>query len=364
MPSSLDSQDTNWSFDSQESSHRRQDPRDDQHFIYNRTPTATTGPTATSTQFSQPSSRDYELNFMRTKSSSQESSYHSHNLVSPLDTSLRYSFSGIGMGPDDEGFIEGVADPLDHSKLKAAWQEMLSMRFLASKTTNVLPLYLSTIFEEYRALPAMEIQLPRVGATEMEAEMDREVWASSVATGPRKSGRTSFGRTMSLSEGRRSSGKRSEDRDCTPVPFSRFGQKIDPAPYRTLRRATVKDEPLASASTSANTSSSSLPHSSSFVWTWAPMHLERMVQMVKGCKEAIWEAYEKLYGKGPMITPVLDKDEMGSRMAMDRSKKNTARDEFETAWLNWEKCVYPIVSSFCSLLPDYMSFLKAIWRTG
>ena len=141
-------------------------------------------------------------------------------------------------------------------------------------------------------------------------------------------------RITSGGAGKRSFSKRSEDRDISaPVTFSRFGQKIDSTPYRALHRPIVKDEPVISASAPTNASQHSPPQSQDSLWSWAPMHLQRMVQITKGCKEVIWEAYEKLYGNGPMIKPVLG-------VNSDRSKKNTARDEFETAWMNCEKCVH------------------------
>lgn len=267
-----------------------------------------------------------------TTKTSQNSSFTSHHLTSPLDTSVSARLSMTGAHVDleldeyDGRRPDGVADPLDHSKLKAAWQEMLGARWLTVQPTNVLPLYLSTIFEEYRAMPVMEIRVPRGGTVQVATEPELP-WASGAR-------RKSFGKTP-LSRGesqtRRSSGQRVEERDHTHLTFSRFGQKIDPIPYRTLHRATVKDEPL--ASTSATSSASSLPQASNFVWSWSPMHLERMVQITKGCKEAIWESYEKLYGKGPVITPVFGQ-------TADKAKKNTARDEFETAWMNWEKYVF------------------------
>ena len=100
---------------------------------------------------------------------------------------------------------------------------------------------------------------------------------------------------------------------------STLDQIIDPAPFRHLRPATVKDEPDASSIRSDKGPSHHLSAS-------APMHLARAVQVVKGCKEAIWEAYERLYGKDPVV-----------KIVKEHPKRNTARDQFEYAWMNWEK---------------------------
>lgn len=173
---------------------------------------------------------------------------------------------------------ENGEDPLDHSKLLAAWQEMLNSRWLNGQLTSVVPLYLATIFQDYRALPALEILLP-------------------LSDTPVVSGRNSF---RCKTDG------------------STLDQIIDPAPYRHLRHATVKDEPDASSIRSDKGPSHHLSAS-------APMHLARAVQAVKGCKEAIWEAYERLYGNDPVV-----------QIVREHPKRNTARDQFEYAWMNWE----------------------------
>ncbi|TFY81223.1 hypothetical protein EWM64_g2789 [Hericium alpestre] len=215
-------------------------------------------------------------------------------------------------------------NPLDHSKLKAAWEEMLSERFLTSQVTSVLPLYLSTIFQDYRAIPSLDILLPPRG--------------SSVAP-------------LSNSGCRRFS----DDGSASAVE-----QLVNPMLYRHLGQATVKEEP----DTSSVFTGSDAPYQ--FMSSWAPMHLARMVAMIKSCKENIWMTYEKLYGEGPAV---VDNEEVRVRqkeqpkgpqpgeelkpveekpktIPKDKNDKTTTRDDFETAWFNWERYDSASLASF------------------
>ncbi|KAI0044029.1 proliferation-associated protein 1 [Auriscalpium vulgare] len=185
---------------------------------------------------------------------------------------------------------EHPLDPLDHSRLWHAWHEMLSMRSISPQPTSVLPLYLSMFFDDFRALPALDIFMP----------------ASSTAS-TRSSPRSS-----------------KEDVKSSRSSRTRSGQMIDPAPYRQLGRPTVKEEVDANSVLSGN----SPAH---FISAWAPMHLARTVAAIRCCKEAIWEAYDRLYGNGPTITPVAGRDRDPKQPV-----KGTARDEFEVVWFNWE----------------------------
>ncbi|THH12300.1 hypothetical protein EW146_g7748 [Bondarzewia mesenterica] len=227
----------------------------------------------TSTQRSPSRSRS-SLPTEGTQLSSVKTQYSSEHMVkSKSDSQESYHLPS----PHPWG-SEIDMDPLDHSKLQAAWQEMLSSRWLTPQLTSVIPLYLSSMFEEYRAIPALEVFMP----------------SSDI---PLLAGHN----TLHFSDD-----------------GSVFEQKVDIAPYRHLRHAIVKDDPETSSIRSGNTSSEYLSVS-------APMHLARSVQVVKGCKEAIWEAYEKLYGNEPVVHRV-----------KERPNKNTARDQFEYAWMNWE----------------------------
>jgi len=169
--------------------------------------------------------------------------------------------------------LQYSVDPIDHSRLNRAWHEMLSSRWISASITSVLPFYLSAIFQNFRALPALEILM-----------------------GP----------------------------TSTSHPFSSegFQQMIDPEPFRHLRYATVKDD--AESSVTWMPASEAPPH---LIPSQASMHLARMVAIIASCKEAIWHAYNRLYCKDRSRIPSLN----------HRSGQiHTIREEFEHYWLNWE----------------------------
>jgi|HubBroStandDraft_3_1064219.scaffolds.fasta_scaffold08433_4 hypothetical protein len=166
-------------------------------------------------------------------------------------------------------------DPFDHSRLTRAWHEMLTSRWISSRITSVLPFYMSAIFQNFRALPALEIFI-----------------------GP----------------------------SPTLYPPSSEGhqQMINPEPFRHLTHATVKDD-AASSTTWIPKREAPPPH---LMPSHAPMHLARMVAIVLSCKDAIWGAYNKLYANDRRL-PRLN-DEPG------KTSVHTIREEFENHWLNWE----------------------------
>jgi len=170
--------------------------------------------------------------------------------------------------------LQYAIDPVDHSRLTRAWREMLTSRWISASITSVLPFYLSAIFQSYRALPALEIRM-----------------APCTSSYP------------FLSEGSQ--------------------QMIDPEPFRHLTHATVKDD--------ADSPVTWLPPSeapSHLMPSHAPMHLARMVAVVSSCKEAIWGAYNKLYGNDRRLPRLSDQS--------GKTSVHTIREEFEYYWFNWE----------------------------
>lgn len=172
--------------------------------------------------------------------------------------------------------LQYAVDPLDHSKLTQAWHEMLTSRWISASITSVLPFYLSAIFQNLRALPALEVFM-----------------VPSPAVHPFPS-------------------------DQAPHP-----QMIDPEPFRHLAHATVKDD--ADSPITWLPASEAPPH---FMPSYAPMHLARMVAIVGSCKEAIWAAYNKLYSNDRRL-PRLNAEP-------GKTSVRTVREEFEYHWLNWE----------------------------
>jgi hypothetical protein len=155
------------------------------------------------------------------------------SLCSSLHVDSQYDYSEGSLSS-----LQHAIDMVDHSRLTRAWREMLASRWISASITSVLPFYLSAIFENFRALPALEI-----------------------LNGP------SF-----------------------PFSSERCQQMFDPEPFRHLKHATVKDD--AESSVTWMPASEAPPH---FIPSHASMHLARMVAIVASCKEAIWGAYNKLY---------------------------------------------------------------------
>jgi hypothetical protein len=231
-------------------------------------------------------------NPMFTSSTYSSDPYVPTSSMEKINTSSPESYHYDAPHPLD---TDSVADPLDHSKLRNAWQEMLSTRWLSEQPTSVLPLYLSTIFEDYRALPALEIVMP-------------PGTISSAGKRPRKN--SDIGTTVS-------------DHD-----------QLDPMSFH-LRPTTVKDEDNSSVRPGEASPSR-------FLKALAPMHLARMVHTVRACKEAISEAYATLYK--PDLMKVTTQSSLREHFDTQNSKhvgkepdKNTIRDEFEIAWFNWER---------------------------
>lgn len=171
-------------------------------------------------------------------------------------------------------------DPLDHSKLTRAWHEMLTSRWISASITSVLPFYLTAIFDTFRALPALEI-------------------------------------LMCPCPSLKSSSKHPSHQ-----------QMLDPEPFRHLVNATVKNDNDAHATWLP--ASEAPPH---FVSSNMPMHLARMVAIVSGCKEAIWGAYNKLYGLDPKSPPIKARSDDEE---LYKTTVHSVREEFERHWLNWE----------------------------
>lgn len=181
------------------------------------------------------------------------------------------------------------ASPQDHSRLKAAWDAMLSRRFLAPQLITVLPFYLSSWFVDIKTHPILHIPLPRNSSPD-----SRVFCPIGDASLPNAFSDDQF--TLS-----RSTGSRQSDSDEKSL-----------------------------SSTSSKGSSKTLP-------SWAPMHLARTVQTVRACKEAIWEEYSKLYSSD--LPPTISQAQLKEGHRAVTSTTANARESFEKAWDNWEKSV-------------------------
>ncbi|KAL1753161.1 hypothetical protein FB107DRAFT_250319 [Schizophyllum commune] len=169
--------------------------------------------------------------------------------------------------------------PQDHSKLLAAWDAMLSRRFLSPQLTTVLPFYLSSFFDDVQTHAPLLIKIPpNSRALTANGSRGHHEHTSSVGSGFEPG---VF--ALSSSTGRRS-GETGNSQLSNPPPTT---------------------------STSA----------------WAPMHLARCVATATACKEAIWEEYQRMYDDD--LPPVLN-------VVGGRSKASSSRETFEADWTSWE----------------------------
>ena len=183
-------------------------------------------------------------------------------------------------------------DPRDHSRLRRAWEEMLSDSFLTPNLVSVLPFHLGAWFHEIQTHPPLEVPLPPS-----------------------------------------SSCKRSTQ------PTTGLPDLIDPDTLfelRTMSSAASPDSDYHDESACSPGKKSSHRGVSS----WASMHLARNVRTIAACKESIWHAYERLYGQDPSIPSLVrSAQEKYLKKHFDRvqSTTNPLRDYFERDWINWEK---------------------------
>ncbi|KAG7089484.1 hypothetical protein E1B28_011164 [Marasmius oreades] len=169
--------------------------------------------------------------------------------------------------------------PQDHSRLKSAWEAMLSHRFLASQLVTVLPFYLSSCFTDVKTHAPLNIPLP-----------------------PNSPG--------------------------SRLPRIRDSGTFDLESHFKLH-ATASRHSDSEEHASRDSCTSQSRKSAS---NWASMHLARAVQMVVGCKEAIWVEYERMYS--PDLPPVTTGRRKDGRYQV--SNKSIAKESFDWAWANWE----------------------------
>lgn len=204
------------------------------------------------------------------------------------------AFSAIGPPPLSAFETEMTLprpNPRNHPRLKRAWEELLDDCHLAPNLTSILPSKLKVWFGDIRSHPPLQIALP-LGSTRR--------------------------------------------RGSTPTTCG-LPSLIDPDAVFELspisRKSSLTD--LDNDSNSIVTKKSSQRGVSS----WASMHLARTVRTIAGCKESVWEAYEKLYGHDPSLTyMVRSAQEKYLRRYLNKAQSpaNPLRDYFESDWINWQ----------------------------
>lgn len=186
----------------------------------------------------------------------------------------------------EDHFHEQDPQPQDHTKLKVAWEAMLSTRFLSSQLLSVLPFYLSSCFTDIMTHPTLEIPLPPNSSCGFSAD---------TPNGSRRSQDSSRIDLTSQFALKTATARRSNETDNVsnrnPIPAR------DTAPY------------------------------------WATMHLAKVVETIVGCKESIWAEYRHLNALDlpPVARTVRPKD---MRVT---TRQASLREDFDSAWSNWHK---------------------------
>jgi hypothetical protein len=190
----------------------------------------------------------------------------------------------------------------DHTRLKMAWDAMLSSRFLAPKLVTVLPFYLSSSFVDVRTHHSMQISLP-----------------------PNSRSQKKNGTHQHVADGSRSSRGWFDPDLLFDLKASSEGRSDDKSSIRSTKTLSQRTVP-----------------------SWSAMHLAKTVGTINGCKESIWIEYEKLYGNNPSLPPVTRTTRPNE--VQSKASRPSSREAFEWDWSNWEKYASSITWDACYML--------------
>jgi len=197
---------------------------------------------------------------------------HSHMHFPEGYSSLRKSDPTFVSLPADSP-LTPEAHPQDHSRLQAAWEAMISARFLALHSTTVAPFYINNTFTTVNAFPILEIPIPRSTVPRSETT-DRDS---------------------------------SETHELIHIDGVPVGWDLGPPPPGEPNRLIYPPD----------TSKRPGPPNAA--------HLKKTVDCVAACKEKIWVEYKRLYKEE---TPSVK-----TRRPLGRD--DALREVFEAAWDSW-----------------------------
>jgi len=177
--------------------------------------------------------------------------------------------------------------PQNHTKLKAAWDSMLASRFISNKVLSVLPFYLSTLFTNLEVHNLYTVPLP--GNTPLE----HGIWDDDDSL-------YSFPRL----------------RRCLP----QKSPTVNIDPNNLINHPIITELPRLQAMDSQGL---------------AGMHLHRVVQVIKSCKETIREEYHKLYPKVKSVRPSIRVQRQFGNDIMGVVYRGARPESFEIEWSDW-----------------------------
>ena len=191
--------------------------------------------------------------------------------------------------------------PQDHTRLKIVWDAMLATRSLSPNIVSAIPYYLTTSsFIDTKILSPLVIPLPANSGT--------------------------LPSLRSCQSFRSLKGKGSE-RYLTDTP-----SLLDFTPSISAR--SVTGDGFSIRSSVSSTYQPPAP-------AWGSMHLAKTVNTIRGCKEAMFTEYKKLYSSEALsllLRTAPDEEEY-----LKHPHKYVVRKAFEVDWKNWELWVLYLV---------------------
>ncbi|KAF8071832.1 hypothetical protein FPV67DRAFT_1577947 [Lyophyllum atratum] len=268
---------------------------------------------SSTTIMSDPWSATFEEHFERFDLNSPRSTLTVNSMTPPLTSPqsayidnhpyLSYTPRAPSMSEFDR-----TQDPRDHSRLKAAWEAMLSSRFIASNLLSVLPFYFSSSFADVQIHPPLKVPLPPNSSMEPAASAPSSAESSL---------------------------------DWTTLRESKMYSATSGASSASIRRSRPD-------SSTTPSDESVCPHST----TWTNMHLASVVNRVTGCKEAIWHEYKALYAADdmPLVTRTTRPGEV---VAMSARSNSSTRESFDDEWTSWQNDMTDRIGMRASLAPQF-----------
>lgn len=233
----------------------------------------------TDTPFDQPSRKQSSLGplpeYVQSRTTATTPTY------SPNPPSVRPAFLTPSAPLNHDVDVSSSLHSMGHTKLKAAWDAMLSSRFLAPQLITVLPFYLSSTFVNVQTLSSLQISLPPSPHERRQTSLESQ---------------SSSEYDDTLFESPPSAERQSEDVDVFSLRSTQSSQRTVPSQC-------------------------------------AFMHLAKTVKTITACKEAIWTEYEKLYsGRLPPVARTARlKDGRLDRF------RHSPREDFDSEWKKWER---------------------------
>jgi hypothetical protein len=177
--------------------------------------------------------------------------------------------------------------PQNHTKLRIAWESMLTNRFISNKVLSILPFYLSTIFSGVEAFDLYSVPLPSNTPLNCEAGGEDD----SLYSAPR------FNNT-----------------------------KNNPKPVYEVNANNPMDFPI----------QTNLPRLQAMnSQELAGMHLHYTVGFIKSCKDAIRREYQRLFPHPEGSRPSEKAQIPPGNDALDLPCAETKPDRFEVEWNDW-----------------------------